>query len=218
VLTQGHVLTRQEERELMAIGSQANFKKGEIIFSVGSKAMELHYILNGWVNIFKNDNDGRQISVGLRYSSEFAGLGSFACGAERGCTGQALIDSEIIILSKDKFLQLIKKMPGFELKIICLLGARLRDTQNNMVYFISKQTDKRLALILLNIGRFLGKQEGGRQDIRIKLSQEQIGHIIGCSRQTVNTSLSEFKYRGFIEMDGRKILSVYPDKLRELIR
>lgn len=210
-------LTADEEQELLKLGKVSQYRKGDIIFAAGAKAFELHYILRGWVNIFKINNEGRQVSVGLRYQGEFAGIASFACDHERGCHGQALIDSEIVILSRENFARLLRRFPELNDKMFCLLGSRLRDTQNNMVYFISNQTEKRLALTLLDIGRFFGRQEGDKRTVNIKLPQEQIAHIIGCSRQTVNTLLTEFKVQGYIEMRGREIIAVYPDKLRSCV-
>lgn len=206
-------LTPEEEREIIALGTAARYRKGETIFAAGQRATEIHYILAGWVNVYKVTDDGRQVSVGLRYRGEFAGLGSFACDNERGCSALALIDSEVILVPRDKFALLLNKHPALYTKLFCLLGARLRETQSNMVYFIANQTDKRLALTLLNIGQYLGRPAGGRRLVGIKLTQEELAHIVGCSRQTVNNLLNELKAAGCIETKGREIVAICPEKL-----
>lgn len=206
-------LSSEEEREIIALGTTARYRKGETIFAAGQRAVEIHYILNGWVNVYKVTDDGRQVSVGLRYRGEFAGLGSFACDNERGCSAQALIDSEVVLVPRDRFAQLLSRYPALYTKLFCLLGARLRETQSNMVYFIANQTDKRLALTLLNIGQYLGRPAGDKRLVSVILSQEQLAHIVGCSRQTVNNLLNELKAAGCIETKGREIVATCPEKL-----
>ena len=153
------------------------------------------------------------MSIGLRYRGEFAGLGSFACSQERGCYGQTMMDSEIVIVSKEKFNAVLQEVPTISAKLISLLGSRLKDTQNSIVHFISHQTDKRLNSILLNIARYLGRGEGDRRLIHLKLSQEELAHLVGCSRQTVNALLVELKSAGCLEMKGREIVAIWPERL-----
>ena len=217
VKTKDCFLSATEVEKLLAIGTTAKYHKGQFIFSAGIPAVELHYILSGWVNVFKVNDQGRQISVGLRYAGEFAGLGSFACLDERGCYAKAMIDTKIAILPRELFLLLLKSMPELNLKIFCLLGSRLKDTQNAMMHFISNQTDKRLADTLLNIAHYLGKGAGAKRLIGLKLTQEELAHIIGCSRQTVNALITNFKEQNFIEMKGREITAVFPDPLRKVL-
>lgn len=206
-------LDAEDEQALLAIGTTTDYHKGDIIFSAGMQPTELHYILRGWVNVFKLNDQGKQISVGLRYAGEFAGLGSFVCNHERGCYGQAMMDSTIVTIACAKFDLLLSEHPHFSDKLICLLGSRLKDTQNSMVYFISHQTDKRLMHTLLNIAKFLGREEKDKRLLNLKLTQEELAHLIGCSRQTINNLLTDLRNSGCIEMKGREIIAIVPAQL-----
>ena len=206
-------LNNAEEKALIENGSLNIYPKGDLIYAAGQQALEVHYILRGWVNVFKVNNQGRQVSLGLRYGGEFAGLSSFVCHEERGCYGVAMMDSEIVSVPREKFDALLGELPGFSRKIIFLLGNCLKNTQNSLVYFISHQTDKRLILTLLNIARHLGREFQGKRLINLKLSQEELANIVGCSRQTANNLLMELKSTGCIEMKGREIVSIFPERL-----
>lgn len=208
-------LDSNEEEGLIAIGKTVKFKKGSTIFFAGQPAEDLHYIRSGWVNIYKVNDQGKQVSVGLRYRGEFAGLGSFACSGLRSCNALAMSDSEIVLVPRSKFMVHVEKNPVLNTKICCLLGSRLKETQNSIMLFISNQTDKRLALTLLSIAQYLGKSEGRKSVLSLKLSQEEMAQIIGCSRQTVNRLLNEFIEQGYIEMTGREITSIFQDTLRK---
>ena len=211
-------MNETEEKELLSLGKTVRFAKGTTIFFAGQPADELHYIRSGWVNIYKVNDQGKQVSVGLRYQGEFAGLGSFACHGERSCNALAMIDCEIVIIPGERFLALVAKNPGLNTKMFCLLGSRLKETQNSIMLFISNQTDKRLALTLLSIAQYLGRTDGQKTVLSLKLSQEKLSHIIGSSRQTVNRLLNEFVNLSCIEMKGREIISVYPEKLRQRMK
>lgn len=211
-------MNETDEKELLSIGKTVRYSKGSIIFFAGQPADELHYVRSGWVNIFKVNDQGKQVSVGLRYRGEFAGVGSFACQGERSCNALAMIDSEIVVIPGERFLALVAKNPGLNTKLFCLMGSRLKETQNSIMLFISNQTDKRLALTLLSIARYLGRADGAKTALNLKLSQEKLAHIIGSSRQTVNRLLNEFVDLSCIEMKGREIISVYPEKLRQRMK
>ena len=129
-----------------------------------------------------------------------------------------MIDCEIVIIPGERFLALVAKNPGLNTKMFCLLGSRLKETQNSIMLFISNQTDKRLALTLLSIAQYLGRTDGQKTVLSLKLSQEKLSHIIGSSRQTVNRLLNEFVNLSCIEMKGREIISVYPEKLRQRMK
>lgn len=207
----------EDEQALLASGTATDYHKGDMIFSAGLQAIELHYILSGWVNVFKLNDQGRQISIGLRYAGEFAGLGSFACNHERGCYGQAMMDSTIVAITRKKFDLLLAERPHFSDKLVCLLGSRLKDTQNSMVYFISHQTDKRLMHTLLNIAKYLGREEKDKRLLNLKLTQEELAHLIGCSRQTINNLLTDLRNSGCIEMKGREIIAIVPGQLSKRV-
>mgnify|MGYP003586134146 CR=1 FL=1 len=209
-------LEQGEEQALIQNGTVTLYRRHEIIFTAGQPAQELHYILSGWVNVFKVNDQGRQVSVGLRYQGDFVGLSSFACNQERGSFGQAMMNSKIVSIPREKMHILFKTMPGLMSKFFCLMGTCLQDTQSNIVYFLSHQTDKRLILTLMNIACYLGQQaEDGKRLVNLTLSQEEMAHIVGCSRQTVNNVLTKLRHGQYIEMNGREIVAIYPERLAE---
>ena len=59
-------MNETDEKELLSIGKTVRYSKGSIIFFAGQPADELHYVRSGWVNIFKVNDQGKQVSVGLR--------------------------------------------------------------------------------------------------------------------------------------------------------
>ena len=204
MLKQSIRLEQDEEQALIQNGTVTLYRRHEIIFTAGQPARELHYILSGWVNVFKVNDQGRQVSIGLRYQGDFVGLSSFACNQERGSYGQAMMDSKIVSITRNNMDILLKTMPGLMSKFFCLMGTCLQDTQSTIVYFLSHQTDKRLILTLMNIACYLGQQaEDGKRLINLTLSQEELAHIVGCSRQTVNNVLTKLRQGQYIEMNGR---------------
>lgn len=210
-------LTDEEEHSLINAGKLVKFSKGELVFTEGQKAEETYYVLSGWVNVFKMNDRGNQISVGLRYRGQFAGFGGLFDNAYRRFHAQALIDSEIIVLSRKNFQTLTEKLPAIYAKLFYMAVFHLHDLQNDLGYFISNQMHKRLSLTLLNISNFFGYSEGKKIFVNIKIPQEQLAYIVGCSRQTINKLLKEFKNQGYIEMSGRKITVVFPKKLQQYL-
>jgi len=213
VLTNKIRLTAVEEQALINKGTFINYHKNDIIFSAGQQASELYYILNGWVNVLKVNDQGREASVGLRYQGDFVGIGCFISNGERSNYAKAMMDSVIVKVSRAKFESLIDEKPNLTRRLLCLMGGCIEETQKNMMYFLHQEADKRLILILLNIAHHLGYPSDDKRVIKLTLSQEEIACLIGCSRQTVNHLLTKFRQAQSIEMQGREIVAIFPERL-----
>lgn len=212
------LLSQQEEVALICNSKIRSYKKGDIIFTAGQSVDEVYYVLSGWINVFKENSQGKQISVGLRYNGHFIGVSSIISNTDRGCSCQALIDSDLIIIPRKEFLKLVSNNNEFSNHILNLLAHRLCDTQNKMISFITNQTKNRLVLILLDIIKYLSSGKSDKRFLNMKISQETLAHLVGCSRQTINTILNSLRAEGSLEIQGRKLLWLSYDKLSTYIK
>lgn len=210
-------LTDTEKDYLASIGSVINYPKGQIIFAPGERTSEVYFIKSGWVKIYRTTSDGRQVSVALRYPGEFIGLAEILSGSQREYYAEAMANVSLLIIWGDGFKQFLAQKPDFSMKILRLMGTRLREAQNVIHDFISNQVQGRLALVLKNLAERSGAAEGEVINVRLRVTQEELACMIGASRQTVSSLLTLFKEDGCLKYEGREIVVVNPKKLKSWI-
>ncbi|WP_003540100.1 Crp/Fnr family transcriptional regulator [Desulfotomaculum nigrificans] len=210
-------LTKNEEKRLGSVGFLVKYPKGQIIFTAGQRTNEVYFIKSGWVRIYRTISDGRQVTVALRYPGDFIGLAEIFSGTGRECCAEAMDDVSLYIIWGEEFKRLLAESPEFSAKIMQLMGARLRESQNTIHDFISNHVHGRLALVLKNMAERSGKVKDDIIHVRLRITQEELACMVGAARQTVSSTLTLFKEEGCIIYEGRDIVAVNPQKLASWI-
>ena len=76
----------------------------------------------------------------------------------------------------------------------------------------------RVAKQLLLLARQFGVQESGAVRVVHDLTQEELGHLVGSSRETVNKALSDFAQRGWIRLEGKSVGNTDSERLASRAR
>jgi len=213
-------LTDKEQEYLHKIGSEISYPKGQIIFSSGQKTNEIYYIMSGFVKIYRTTEDGRQVSVALRYPGDFIGLAEvLSNSSERVYSAEAMDKVKLLINWQDPFRKMLADMPDFSSKLMELMSHRLREAQNTIYDIIMNPTQGRLALVLLEMAERSGSPgKNGLINVRLRVTQEELACIIGASRQTVSSLLNLLKEDGSVVYERREIVAVEVSKLKNWIQ
>jgi CRP-like cAMP-binding protein len=106
--------------------------------------------------------------------------------------------------------------PNVTINLTKLIGLRLKKIQSRVEDLVFRDVPARLAHLLSE----LGKSEGdpGPQGVRlkVKLTHQEMANLIGCSRETVSTTLGQFREEGLIHTEGRTVIILQPDALVRL--
>jgi CRP-like cAMP-binding protein len=206
--------TDEEIARFLQGGHLKTYPKGQILFSEGDRTNEVYFIEQGWVNVYRMTRDGDRVSIALRTSGEFIGISEMFRTDPRDCYAQALESIAIYSIGVDYINKLLDRHPDMQKKCLSQLSSRLHESHTTLLEFACNKAQKRMALTFLHIAEKSGTRKEARIPVSINLTQEEFASIIGSSRQMVNGLLKKFKESGCIEMTGRKIDAVYPERLR----
>jgi CRP-like cAMP-binding protein len=135
---------------------------------------------------------------------------------------EALQAVEIETLPRFVFERALKGRPALAIALARLMGARQKRLERRLGTQVFLRAPTRLAFLLLELAERFGEavslpktSPGGarRFALDIPLSQQDLGNLIGASREIVSSTLSDFRRRGAVSMLGRRIV-IEPDKLR----
>ena len=220
VLAHVPIFSDLSDTELKFLSDRAIDKRygaGELIFSEGDPCSGLYVIESGNVRIFKTSTGGREQVLTLEHAgNSIAELPVFD-GGTYPASATAVTDSVIFFISRNDFRALCLEHPEVALKVLRMVGLRLRRLVNIIEELSFTTVRHRLAALLLRFAREAG-QRSGRAQFTLNANNQELASRIGTVRELVSRNLSRFQAEGLIEVDGKNITIPQLDKLEAEVR
>lgn len=166
----------------------------------------LYFILDGSVSVLIEDEDGREIILAYLNKGDFFGeMGLFSDEGNRSAWVRARSACEVAEISYTKFRQLYQEHPDILFAITAQMAARLRDTSRKVSDLAFMDVTGRVARTLLD----LCKQPDAMthpDGMQIRITRQEIGRIVGCSREMVGRVLKTMEEQGLIWVKGKTIV------------
>jgi CRP/FNR family transcriptional regulator, cyclic AMP receptor protein len=179
---------------------------GQTIFNEGDACVGLYVVVSGHVRIFKTSAGGREQVLSIDGpGSSVAELPVFD-GGEYPASVTAVDNATVLFVSKQAFQELCLAHPQVALKVLRVVGGRLRRLVGIIEELSFTTVRHRLAALLLR----LAKHEGtvlpdGKIVITLPENNQEVASQIGTVRELVSRNLSRFQSEGLIEIDGRNL-------------
>lgn len=178
--------------------------KSTIIYA-GDEGDTLYYIVKGSVTVLIEDDDGREIIVAYLNEGDFFGEMGIFDQPDRSAWIRAKTECEVGEISYGKFHELSKANPEFLLAICKQIAARLRHTTRKVGDLAFLDVTGRVARTLLD----LCKQPDAMthpDGMQIKITRQEIGRIVGCSREMVGRVLKTLEDQGLVSVKGKTMV------------
>ncbi|HYX69114.1 MAG TPA: Crp/Fnr family transcriptional regulator [Terriglobales bacterium] len=198
-------LAPEEIAFLAARAVPRKFLAGELIFSEGEPCTGLWVVESGSIRIFKSSASGREQVLGIeRAGGSVAELPVFDGGAYPAST-TAVEDATMLFVSKKDFQALCLEHPEVALKVLRVVGARLRRLVAIIEELSFTTVRHRLAAQLVRLAEHHGKKTAQGVEFTLPNNQE-LASQIGTVRELVSRNLSRFQAEGAIQMDGKTVV------------
>jgi CRP/FNR family transcriptional regulator len=189
---------------LVARTVERKFGANELLFSEGDPCTGLFVVQSGNVRIFKSAASGREQVLAIEGSgSSIAELPVFD-GGNYPASAQALNESSILFVSKQAFQSLCLQHPEVALKVLKVVGSRLRRLVGIIEELSFTTVRHRLVALLLRMARAEGKTSGAAEFV-LTANNQELAAQLGTVRELVSRNLSRLQSEGLIAMDGRNI-------------
>ena len=179
--------------------------KSTIIYA-GDESDALYYILKGSVTVMIEDDDGREMIMAYLNEGDFFGeMGLFENDPSRSAWVKAKTECEVAEVSYSKFKQLAREDADILFAVSAQIAGRLRATTRKVGDLAFLDVTGRVAGTLLD----LCKQPDAMthpDGMQIKVTRQEIGRIVGCSREMVGRVLKNLEEQGLVSGKGKTMV------------
>jgi CRP/FNR family cyclic AMP-dependent transcriptional regulator len=190
-----------------------DFPRGHTVFTEGEPGDRLYIIISGKVKLGRRSADGRQNILAIMGPSDMFGDLSIFDPGPRTSSATTITKVHAMSMDRDALKAWITERPEIAGQLLRVLARQLRRTNNNLADLIFTDVPGRVAKQLLQLAKRFGTQEGGALRVTHDLTQQEIGQLVGASRETVNKVLVDFAQRGWIRWNGKSVLIADSERL-----
>jgi CRP-like cAMP-binding protein len=192
------------------------YKRNNIILMEEDAGDTLFILSKGSVKITRLSDDGREVILSILGDGDFFGEMSIFDGESRSANVIALEDSEVFILKRGDFLDLLEKHPKIAIALLQEMAVRLRRSDQQIEGLSLSDAENRIAMSIIRLAEDLGVIKMGQVIINNLPFQQDIANMAGTSRETVSRMLNALERKGLIQRKGRKlIITNYDEFVRE---
>jgi CRP-like cAMP-binding protein len=218
IIQKHHLLVALRPEDVRALLKQAQvrpFRPRQTIFRRGDPGDGLYGVLAGSVAVTVESEAGKELILNTFGPGDFFGEIALLDGKGRTATAIARESSELLFLARRTFLPFIEERPQLAVRMIALLCERLRRTTQLVEDSAFLNVAARLAKQLLALAE--PPESGATEAALVKVSQAELAHMLGVSREAVSKQLSLWREAKVIDLSRGRIVIARRDYLETFV-
>ena len=214
-----HLMTVSEDKNaLQSLTDNRNinvYKKKQVVYTQGNHPNRLYYIIKGKVKTFKRNEDGKELVTELFSPGDFLGYIALMEETIYKDTAEALEETELAIIPKEEFEELLNNNKEVSKKFMSLLAKKISAKENQLLGLAYNSLRQKVAeaLILLQKKYKLDIED----EFAIDISRESLATIAGTATESLIRTLSDFRNEKLIDIRDGSIIIVNQKKLQLLV-
>jgi len=201
-------LNEDELSALAGLAAERSFQPDEFILWEGDEPDYFYVVAEGQVKVVKNSSTGREFIIAFFGPGEMFGEVAVFEGKPYPASAQATSACRILAIKRQSFLDFLATRPQVALRIINILGGRLRDAQGRLKDFAGERVEQRLARILLMLASRMGNT--------LRFTRQELADMAGTTTETAIRVTGGLSERGIISTSRGQIIIADEAKLKAL--
>ncbi len=216
-LKQIPLFSSMKDDEIKAIYDLSHTKKcgkDAVILLEDEEGDTLFIILNGKVKVTTFSETGKEVIFSILNEGDFFGDMSLLDGKPRSATVISIEESELRLIRRSEFLRLLEKHPRIALVLLEELTSRLRKADERIESLAILDVTGRIAGILLQLADERGEDTPEGILIRSRPTHQELGNMVGTTRETVTRVLKQLENKKYITMAGKNLTILDREKFK----
>ena len=206
-----------ELARLLGILEEQELPKHHVLFSPGAASDAIYFIEKGRVRLTRLSPEGKTVILALLGPGDMIGEASWEIG-EHDSYAETLEESRVYQIGREAFQNFIRTNPEFGIRLIQVIGARLRQAQARIEDLVFRQVPSRVARLLITLADSHGKVTPKGIKVEFPLTHQEIADLVGSSRVTVTQILNRFRTSHWIDIESKRVTIHDMNALEEMVR
>ncbi len=204
------------DAELRSMASERRVRRGGILFAHGSPPDAFYCIEQGRLRVSVSGPNGREAVIGMYEAGQWFGEVSLFSGTPHPYDTRATETTDVLVVAAAVFHRLVAERPEFLLELTRLVSQRLRLALDWIDETLLLTLPVRLARRLIAATAIHGQTVRHGDPVSLRISQEELSHMLGVSRQSVNRQLKEWEAKKILRLEYGTVTLLDQGALQDL--
>jgi CRP/FNR family transcriptional regulator len=208
------LMTKRDHSDLNSLAQLQSFKKGDLLFHAGAPSRHVYFLRSGRIKIYQPCPCGKEVILWFCFPGDMFGFAEVVQGEGRVVNAVACETSEVLSITQAQFADFLQTHPAASLLVMQALSCRLRALGEFVVNLVNDDVQTRIMKLILRLRASRGVRDAQDVQLDIALTHQEIADMVGATRQTVTSILSDLQRRGLLRQEHRRIHIERPELLK----
>jgi len=181
------------------------YPKGSLLFVEGEQPRGVFVLCSGRAKLTMSSSEGKRLITKIAEAGEIIGVGSSILGTPYEVTAETVEPSQVNFIRREDFMKFLNSSPEVCMNAAQQLSAEHHSAQAGIRSLgLSQTTTEKLAKLILDWSETGDETPKGIR-LKVLLTHEEIGQMIGSTRETVTRLLSDFRRKKYIDIKGSTV-------------
>jgi len=209
-------LSEKDLQRIVQVANKQHYHKENLILIEEEVGSSMFVILDGRVKISRISDDGREVILAIMSEGDFFGEMSLLDGHTRSANVTAIEDSELLVIRREEFLQMLHDYPQIAVNLLKELAQRIRKGDEHIKSLSLQDAKGRVANTLIRIAEDYGVFRKGQVEINELPLQQDLANMAGTSRETISRVIKTLIQQGYLKKVRGKIIILDYEKFKSI--
>lgn len=200
--------------ELDRLKFSTSYPADAVLFREGDAPQAVMVLCQGKVKLSVASSDGKVVILNIAEPGEVLGLSSVISGHPHETTAETVEPAQVTVIRHDDFLKFLQRFP----EVSVHAARELSEVHNRAcaelrLLGLAQSVPQKLAVLFLQWNEKAPANLRGR--LKLSLTQEELGQLLGTSRESIARALSQLRHRKLISVQGATLQILDEPHLRE---
>jgi CRP/FNR family transcriptional regulator len=191
---------------LDAIKFTAVYPKGSVLFVEGEQPRGVFVVCSGRAKLTTSSTEGKTLIIKIAEAGELLGVSSAILGKTYEVSAETIEPCQVNFIRTEDFLKFLAAYPEASMHTAQQLSEKYYSAQREIRSLgLSQTTSEKLARLFLDWCDRSGEETPKGTRLKVLLTHEEIGQMIGTTRETVTRLISDFRRRKILDVKGSTV-------------
>jgi CRP-like cAMP-binding protein len=202
-------LAMKDMERIAVVAHRRMYPKEQLIMIEEEAGQTLFILMNGQVKISRIGEEGREVILAVMASGDFFGELSLLDGQSRSANVTVMQDSDMLLIHRDDFLNLLHECPSIAINLLKELASRIRKSDAQIKSLSLKNSIGKVTSTLLRLAGDIGVRDGDRIVIKPLPTQQDLANMAGTSRETISRIIQKLITKGYLLKNGNALIIIH---------